>query len=285
MFKIAWKSFKHNIKSFIVFFLSAVFSVAMIFGFMYLGELTKEIKVAGLDSDAGYILGQTLVAVLVVSICIMLYSVKFYVRTRSRDYTMLLILGIRKKHFILFVALEYIFSWIVSIVIGLGAGNLIVLGFRKILEQIGGDAITYSVVDVQKIYAKVLGWCVVLIIGVVLVLIGYMAERDLSYLLQADIKKERPKVHKIWGLLALGGIVLVIIAVILSFFTLEGDDSCMGMLVTGVIGVYFSLQFGLGIVFERYKERHEDKYYRNALKWNSFYCRLTDNINIVAAQV
>nr|WP_317282279.1 hypothetical protein [uncultured Sellimonas sp.] len=96
MFHIAWKSFRYNITSFVVFFLSAVFSVAMIFGFMYLSELTKGIKVAGIDSNAGYVLGQTVVVVFVAAICIMVYSVKFYIRTRSKDYSMLLILGIKK---------------------------------------------------------------------------------------------------------------------------------------------------------------------------------------------
>ncbi len=85
MFHIAWKSFKYNIKCFVVFFLSAVFSVAMIFGFMYLSELTKGVKVAGIDSTSGLLLGQTVGVSFFTSICIMVYSVKFYIRTRAKD--------------------------------------------------------------------------------------------------------------------------------------------------------------------------------------------------------
>ena len=86
MFHIAWKSFRYNITSFVVFFLSAVFSVAMIFGFMYLSELTKGIKVAGIDSNAGYVLGQTVVVVFVAAICIMVYHSYFQTVDCSGSY-------------------------------------------------------------------------------------------------------------------------------------------------------------------------------------------------------
>lgn len=86
MFKIAWKSFWYNIKNFVVFFLSAVFSVAMIFGFMYLSQLTEEISVGGLPSDAGTQLRHSVVAIFIVSICIMVYSARTYIRSRMKDY-------------------------------------------------------------------------------------------------------------------------------------------------------------------------------------------------------
>ena len=286
MFHVAWKSFRYNIKSFVVFFLSAVFSVAMIFGFMYLSELTKEIKVAGIDSNAGYVLGQTVVVVFVAAICIMVYSVKFYIRTRSKDYSMLLILGIKKRQFILFVALEYLFSWILSILIGLVLGNLIVGGFKWILGSVSGGVVAYSSVNVNAIYGKVFVWCIAMVIGVVIALIVYMNDRDLSLLLKADVAREKPKVTKIWGSLALGSLAVVIIGVAASFIA-DAEEGSMpiGVLVFSTIGFYGILLFGAGFLFEWFKTHHTERYYKKMLVFHNIFSKLTDNINDIAIQI
>lgn len=94
----------------------------MIFGFMYLSQLTGEISVGGLPSDVGTQLRHSVVAIFIVSICIMVYSARTYIRSRMKDYSMLLILGIKKKQLMILVMLEYLFSWIVSTVFGLLGG-------------------------------------------------------------------------------------------------------------------------------------------------------------------
>ena len=269
-----------------VFFLSAVFSVAMILGFMYLSELTKGIKVNGIESEAGKTLAQTVVVSFFVSVCIMVYSVKFYIRSRAKDYSMLLVLGIQKRQFILFVALEYLFSWMLSIVMGLLFGNLIVAGFKGILEKVSEGEVVYSSVNSYAVYGKVFLWCIAMIIGVIVALVVYMNGRDLSILLKGDAVKPKMKVKKIWGWISVGGFVMVVLALLFSrIVDAEYPNEAIACLVVSTIGIYIFLLFGTGVAFERFKQSRPEQYCKKLLDCNNVYSRLTDNINIVAIQI
>lgn len=287
MFRIVWKSFKYNIKSFTVFFLSAIFTVMMAFGFLYLGQMTEEIKIEGIDSIIGYQLTETIPIIIVVSMCVMAYSVKFYILSRIKDYTMLLVLGIKKKTFILFITMEYLFSWILSIGIGLICGNLFVALFQKILEKLAGNSVEYSVVDTKALYVKVILCCVAFIIGVVIVIIAYLGEKDISDVLKVNVAKEKYPVKKGWIGLAVFGVFLIIISQILSVVggSMSMRQGGIIMLIISTGGVFLILQFGMGVWYENAKINREKWYYQNILKWNQYYHRMSDNIYMTVLQI
>ena len=186
----------------------------------------------------------------------------------------------------MFVALEYLFSWILSILIGLVLGNLIVAGFKGILAKIGKGSIIYSIVEVKDIYLKVLLWSVVMIIGVVVALVIYMNDRDLSILLKADVVKEKPKINKFCGFFVLAGLCIVVITLLFSMVTDSEEGSmAIGLLVVSTGGLFCCLLFGIGFFMERFKRKHPDQYCKKTLIFNNIYSRLTDNINIVAIQM
>lgn len=189
--QIIWKGFRYNIRNFIVFFLSAIFSVATIFGFSYLQQITSEIKIEGIPSNVGSILTQHVIAIIIVSICIMTYASKFYLRTRIKDYSLLLILGIKKKMFVLFIIMEYVFSWLISIVMGIFFGTGLVYGVRFILNQLSGNTIDYAAVDFQKLYFRVIMFSMTMMLGVIVAILVYIEEKDLSALLSFEFVKEK----------------------------------------------------------------------------------------------
>ncbi len=171
----------------------------------------------------------------------------------------------------------------------MAAGNLLVKGFKELLGKVSGNEVTYSSVDIHTIYWKVALWCIAMIIGVVIALVVYMNGKDLSLLLKGDTVRERPVVTKSWGLLALGGLAVIMIAMFLSFvIDSEVDESgylAIGILIFSAAGIYCMLLFGLGYGFDRLKKRHQGSYYKKMLGFHNFYSRLTDNINIVAIQI
>lgn len=283
MTKIVWKSFKYNIKNFYAFFLSAILSVAMLFAFMYIKELSKTITFEHITSASGFLLEKTFPVIIIASILVMVYSIKFYVRTRIKDYTMLLILGIRKKTFAFFIAVEYSFSWLLSIAIGLVCGNIIVLVFKKVLE-IAANKVVYSSIDVLQIYKLTLLWCLVMFAGVIIALFVFLTEKDISKLLQAESLKEKQKVSKLSRFMFMAGIVLIVLSIMIAFKTTQLDNNTGSMAIfICAAGIFLILKFGVTILLEELKQHHR-YYFKNILLLNSFYYRFNNNMIMIFVQ-
>lgn len=123
--KVIFKNFKHNLKNYILFFLSNTVAITLIFVFLSLKyNLGESIK----DEAINYILNMdfmmAVIILSVVSALLTVYAVRYYIRLRVRDYSMLLLLGLRKKMFQLIVSAEYGLGWIFSVVVGLLCGNV-----------------------------------------------------------------------------------------------------------------------------------------------------------------
>lgn len=102
MFQIGWKSFKANHKNFLTFFISVIASIATLFVFVYVKEYVRNISYAGIYEEQAnnYLeinINMLIPSIIVASAIIIVYSLRFYIKTRVKDYGMFSILGIRKK--------------------------------------------------------------------------------------------------------------------------------------------------------------------------------------------
>lgn len=283
MTKVVWKSFKYNIKNFYAFFLSAILSVAMLFAFMYIKELSKTIAFEHITSTSGFLLEKTFPIIIIVSILVMVYSTKFYVRTRIKDYTMLLVLGIRKKTFAFFVALEYSFSWLLSIIIGLVCGNVIVILFKTVLKM-AADKVVYNSIDILQIYKLTLLWCLIMFAGVIITLFIFLTEKDISKLLQTESVKEKQNVSKLSCFIAMAGFALIVLSIIIAFRTRQLDNNTGSMAIfICAAGMFLVLKFGVAILQEELK-RHHRYYFKNLLSLNNFYYRYNNNMIMIFIQ-
>ena len=106
--KIILKNFRYNLKNYLLFFLSNTLAVSLFFVFSGLkNNLGKNVT----DEAANYILNvDFLMAVIMLSIVsalLTVYAVRYYVRLRIKDYSMLTLLGLRKKKLQQIVVAEY----------------------------------------------------------------------------------------------------------------------------------------------------------------------------------
>lgn len=282
--QIIWKGFRYNIRNFIVFFLSAIFSVATIFGFSYLQQITSEIKIEGIPSNVGSILTQHVIAIIIVSICIMTYASKFYLRTRIKDYSLLLILGIKKKMFVLFIIMEYVFSWLISIVMGIFFGTGLVYGVRFILNQLSGNTIDYAAVDFQKLYFRVIMFSMTMMLGVIVAILVYIEEKDLSALLSFEFVKEKKAPPKIARLYCLAGGIIILCSVLVAtqVDASAKSDAAIGI-IASMLGVYFVVRYGLQLWNDKKKKVNKGNY-QDILKHSDFYYFLSRNMKIFLVQ-
>lgn len=91
MLRIVLKNFRYHIKSYIIFFWSIVFSVAMLFSFMYLREIVGRIQFYQIFVHSTFgglkeMMGKVTPLVMLISAIVIIYALKYYIRTRMRDY-------------------------------------------------------------------------------------------------------------------------------------------------------------------------------------------------------
>lgn len=95
MTKIVWKSFKSNIKNFLAFFASVIMTVNVLFLFIYVQQSVAAIQVMdssklvfSIGGDLPRLFWSLIPEIMIVSVVVIVYSVRFYIRSRIKDYGM-----------------------------------------------------------------------------------------------------------------------------------------------------------------------------------------------------
>lgn len=70
------------------------------------------------------------------SVILMTYSMLNYIRLRLRDYSLFVILGMRKRAMYAIMALEYVTGWFLSLLLGLVLGRGALWGILKIWRKV-----------------------------------------------------------------------------------------------------------------------------------------------------
>ena len=113
--KIIYKNFKSNIRKYILFFVSNIIAVAELFIFWGLNDVVVRAVTApsimmGIKSDfmiaVGLITG--------VTILLMVFSMRYYIKLRAKDYGTFIMLGMKKKMSYMLLFAEYIIGCIGS---------------------------------------------------------------------------------------------------------------------------------------------------------------------------
>ena len=140
--RVILKKFRYNLKNYLLFFLSNTVAVSLIFVFLGLkNNLGKNVTEEGTNYVLNTDFYMAVIMLSGVSALLTVYAVRYHVRLRVKDYSMLTLMGLRKKLFQKIVVAEYGLGWILSVVVGLLLGNLIYFGFQELLYHISADMI------------------------------------------------------------------------------------------------------------------------------------------------
>ena len=146
--KIIYKNFKSNIRKYILFFVSNIIAVAELFIFWGLNDVvvravTEPSIMMGIKSDFMIAVG----LITVVTILLMVFSMRYYIKLRAKDYGTFIMLGMKKKMSYMLLFAEYIIGCIGSLLIGILLGNLLLYGILYCLNQYNPQIITLQKVD------------------------------------------------------------------------------------------------------------------------------------------
>ena len=158
-YRIVWKNFKSNWKDYILL----LFCNTIIFGFVVTGlglqrilEVENTNEGIGIFTGLGSILANAMVPMGIISIFIIILMIFYYLKCRARSYGVFLNLGMRRKSLYYFIALEFVSSLIVSMILGAFLGTGILLWFTSNSLKLLGVHIGFASVGILP-YLKAMG--------------------------------------------------------------------------------------------------------------------------------
>lgn len=274
--KIIYKNFKSNIRKYILFFVSNIIAVAELFIFWGLNDVvvravTEPSIMMGIKSDFMIAVG----LITVVTILLMVFSMRYYIKLRAKDYGTFIMLGMKKKMSYMLLFAEYIIGCIGSLLIGILSGNLLLYGILYCLNQYNPQIITLQKVD-PVVYKNTILLCLGVMLGIFIILLVWMDGRNLSSLMMKEEIKEKRPVSSKWLLLTGLGIVFIILAI------KQYKPGTWGyyfahiyFLIGGILIITFSGAF----ILEQAKKG--PCYFRYALKINQLDSKYQSNILII----
>lgn len=276
-YHIIMKNFKSNLKNYILFFVSNILAIAELFAFWGLNDVVKKavkdgVTAATLKSD--FVLAAGLITF--ITVFLMIFSMKYYMKLRIKDYTTFIVLGMKKKTSYLLLLVEYTVGCVFSLVFGILMGNGILYGAQTALHKLYPEFLKVTAPG-WKIYRNTCGMSVANMTGVFLILLVWMDGRNLSTLISKSEYNEKRPVGKKWILMVLIGIGVLV----LGENQYQGSDlSYMYSHVIFIVGLFLVAAFGVALILEGLKHRKQF-YHRHILQMNQLYSKYMNNLLIL----
>lgn len=137
--KVLWKSFILNWKNYVVFFFSSMIMVSVLFNFLAVKNMLDSFDTAVLVLGATHGISKMVmngtVILGVLSVFLMVFSLKYYVETRRKCYGVYKLLGINGKLLKRMIMLEYAGTIVCAYIGGFFFGNVLYQICKKIIEK------------------------------------------------------------------------------------------------------------------------------------------------------
>ena len=211
----------------------------------------------------------------VMSIFFVLYSTAYYVRTKNKDYSLLLMLGSSRKFIFKFFSVEFLFIYAFSVVLGILAGGLFSALLLFILDLFQ-YLVTVSVADVVQIIKLVMKVNLMLFLLEYPLVLLYFCKRNLSEMRLREMKKEGR--HNRTCFLVNGGIALITTSMsLLRRSGLPYHFISMGICLAGV---YIVMSYGGSLMLMLLK-LFKNFYYKHMVTLNEFYYQFKRNCRLL----
>mgnify|MGYP003204775301 FL=1 len=203
LYKIILKNYKSNIRTYILFFVSNILTISILFLFWGINDIIKMSitdRITALTLKTDFSIAASIITI--VTAVLLIFSMKYYIQLRSKDYGMYIVLGMKKNIVLLMMMTEYIAGYILSIFLGVFLGKLFFVGIQKIIYSLYPQYIRICKIQIN-VYRNVCIMSVGIMIVVAIILLIWMDNKNISYFLETeDVKEQRPVSTK-WMLMVI----------------------------------------------------------------------------------
>ena len=275
--KIIYKNFRSNLKNYILFFLSNIVAIMELFVFYGIrsiikSSITDKVTAEALKTDFQIAVG----IIAVITLMLMFYAMKCYIKLRIKDYSMFLVLGMKKKAVSLLLLFEYCIGCVISLILGIGVGRILLYIIQRLLVKYYPRYIQMHASGYQ-IYKNVCLASILIMVLVFVILLIWLDRRSLGMLMAEDKQNEKRPASYMWIILAVIGNVLMIVGIILYC----GSDTQYLYAHGGLLmGLILAVVFGLALFLNLLK-KCKNFYYRHMLDLNQLYSRYLNHMIIL----
>lgn len=274
---VFWKGFWKNKKNYFLMSLSGMLLISILFSTTALVNfLNLIITGEEMDMVMSYAMTASFLTVYFLLEVLLVLSMICYMRTRAKEYAMLQVMGLKKKHRMRFVGLEYLLIVVASMTGGILIGIVESLGIQKILENLYPQKAAEMFIGFSPYKTTLINGFVEFIF-LFIICDELLACLGVSEVLNMGVKTgKKPKEHPImWKV----GMVLCL-APLFILQTYWGRTSKMFPVILSIIGIYLLYVSVGGVILQRIRKK-ESKYYK-VISWlNTWYFRFYHNINMM----
>ena len=260
-----------------MFFLSNIVAIMELFVFYGIrsiikSSITDKVTAEALKTDFQIAVG----IIAVITLMLMFYAMKCYIKLRIKDYSMFLVLGMKKKAVSLLLLFEYCIGCVISLILGIGVGRILLYIIQRLLVKYYPRYIQMHALGYQ-IYKNVCLASILIMVLVFVILLIWLDGRSLGMLMAEDKQNEKRPASYMWIILAVIGNVLMIVGIILYC----GSDTQYLYAHGGLLmGLILAVVFGLALFLNLLK-KCKNFYYRHMLDLNQLYSRYLNHMIIL----
>ena len=260
-----------------MFFLSNIVAIMELFVFYGIrsiikNSITDKVTAEALKTDFQIAVG----IIAVITLMLMFYAMKCYIKLRIKDYSMFLVLGMKKKAVSLLLLFEYCIGCVISLILGIGVGRILLYIIQRLLVKYYPRYIQMHALGYQ-IYKNVCLASILIMVLVFVILLIWLDRRSLGMLMAEDKQNEKRPASYMWIILAVIGNVLMIVGIILYC----GSDTQYLYAHGGLLmGLILAVVFGLALFLNLLK-KCKNFYYRHMLDLNQLYSRYLNHMIIL----
>ena len=276
--KIIFKNFKANLKNYLLFFISIVLAVTELVAFWGLNDVTErpirdESVLLYLRSDFAIAAG----LMTFLTVFLLIFAMRYYIKLRIQDYSMFIVIGMKRKTFYFLFFMEYSIGCLISLILGILSGTGLLYGLQRLLAGKYPDMIRFTHIH-GEIYRKVVLLTVSIMIVAFLLLMIWIYWKDADTLILNSDATEKKLKSGWWGLMVLPGLGLLAYGE--KFYQSANELDYAKAHMIWIAGLYIVLVFGSAIVIKLIQKRKKF-YMRHVLQLNQLTNRFQSNLLVI----
>lgn len=238
LFEFAWKNISRDKRNYISYFINCVFSVFVFFLFSVL-SFHPALEIIDTHSTMGLILAVGEAVSVAFSICFISYSMRCFLKNRSRQLGLITILGASKKQLNRLVFTENMLVGLLSIITGILFGMVFSKFFLDLANRMIGvsEFVFYFPIQAMLLTTVVMG---LVFFGIAYVTPKLIRKTEVVKLLKAEAKDDKPQ--KLIPTL----VTFLILAPVLLWALMGKSDSARSMQESFVLPFLLAIVVALG---------------------------------------
>lgn len=261
-----------NKQKFVVYGTSIALFSAIVFIIRSLFDLNDAVDLGGNAESVKIVFVFYYFVIVVAGLMFIIYSMRFYIKSRMRDYGLLLILGSSKKKSLYYMVIEFALIFLMATILGISLGMIAIIAISTIFifNGINANLSWYSLFHNALITVRVS-----LILFGTSCLIGLFGIMNRNLSKTISLNRKREQTYRIMCIFTIAGVILMTDAI--KRLNNATFGSIMLSLFECLVAIYFIISFGLSFVFHIYRKFFKGSFQRNILKFNDFIYRYKTN--------